>query len=207
MCLQFISTAGPRQRSHSQVRLPRDSWPHFTVPDSRLPQPVGPVPRIYIPQEQCGPVTPPGTGFPFITFYDSQDYSGDIRAPSTRYSPSVQNTFYRLLYEKQPYRRENTVTSLDCTHIRNLQNNGFYMYQAFIISDFWKGIWCDVTPWLGTNNENCMSALPLSEQINWNPASALTGKEVCVMWWRLVSRPPATSTDHNFAIIRLSGPT
>jgi hypothetical protein len=31
----------------------------------RLPQPGGPGPRIYIPQEQGGPVIPPGTGFPF----------------------------------------------------------------------------------------------------------------------------------------------
>jgi hypothetical protein len=30
----------------------------------RLPQPGGPGPRIYIPQEQGGPVIPPGTGFP-----------------------------------------------------------------------------------------------------------------------------------------------
>jgi hypothetical protein len=31
----------------------------------RLPQPGGPGPRIYIPQEQGGPDTPPGTEFPF----------------------------------------------------------------------------------------------------------------------------------------------
>jgi hypothetical protein len=31
----------------------------------RLPQPGGPGPRIFIPQEQGGPVIPPGTGFPF----------------------------------------------------------------------------------------------------------------------------------------------
>jgi hypothetical protein len=31
----------------------------------RVPQPGGPSPRIYIPQEQGGPVIPPGTGFPF----------------------------------------------------------------------------------------------------------------------------------------------
>jgi hypothetical protein len=31
----------------------------------RLPQPGGPGPRIYIPQEQGGPVIPPSTGFPF----------------------------------------------------------------------------------------------------------------------------------------------
>jgi hypothetical protein len=37
----------------------------FTVSDSRLPQPGGSGPRIYIPQEQGGPVITPGTGFPF----------------------------------------------------------------------------------------------------------------------------------------------
>jgi hypothetical protein len=51
-----------RQRSHSQVRVPRGSWPHFTVSDLRLPQPKGPGSCIYIPQEQGGPVIPPGIG-------------------------------------------------------------------------------------------------------------------------------------------------
>jgi hypothetical protein len=63
--LSFTITAGPRQRIHSQVRVPRDSWPHFTVSDSRLPQLGGSGPRIYVPQEQDGPVIPPDTGFPF----------------------------------------------------------------------------------------------------------------------------------------------
>jgi hypothetical protein len=57
MSLSFTVAAGPCQRRHSQV--------HFTVSDSRLPQPGGPGPRIYIPQEQGDPVIPPGTGFPF----------------------------------------------------------------------------------------------------------------------------------------------
>jgi hypothetical protein len=34
---------------------------HFTVSDLRLPQLGGPGPYIYIPQEQGGPVIPPGT--------------------------------------------------------------------------------------------------------------------------------------------------
>jgi hypothetical protein len=38
---------------------------HFTVSDPRIPQHREPGPRIYIPQEQGGPVIPPGTGFPF----------------------------------------------------------------------------------------------------------------------------------------------
>jgi hypothetical protein len=62
-CLKLL--AGPRQRSHSHIRVPRDSWPHYTVSDSRLPQPGGPGPCIYISQEQGGPVIPLGTGFPF----------------------------------------------------------------------------------------------------------------------------------------------
>jgi hypothetical protein len=64
MGLSFTIAAGSRQRSHSQIRAPRDSWPYFTLSDSRLPQPGGPGPRIYIPQAQAGPVIPPGTGFP-----------------------------------------------------------------------------------------------------------------------------------------------
>jgi hypothetical protein len=63
--LSFTAAAGPRQRSHSQVLVPLDSWSHFAVSDSRLSQPGGPDPRIYIPQEQGGPVIPPGTRFPF----------------------------------------------------------------------------------------------------------------------------------------------
>jgi hypothetical protein len=31
MCLSFTIPAGLRQRSHSRVRIPRDSWPYFTV--------------------------------------------------------------------------------------------------------------------------------------------------------------------------------
>jgi hypothetical protein len=65
MGLSFTIAAGPRQRSHSRVRVSRDSWPHFTASDSRFPQPGGPGPRIYMPQEEGGPVIPPGTGFPF----------------------------------------------------------------------------------------------------------------------------------------------
>jgi hypothetical protein len=63
--LPFTIAAGPRQRSHSWIRVPRHSWPYFTVSDSRLPQPGRTGPRIYIPQEQGGPVIAPGTGFPF----------------------------------------------------------------------------------------------------------------------------------------------
>jgi hypothetical protein len=49
-----FTIADLRQRSHSQVGVPQDSWPHFTVSDSRVLQPGGPDPCIYIPQEQSG---------------------------------------------------------------------------------------------------------------------------------------------------------
>jgi hypothetical protein len=55
----FPIATGLRQRSHYPVRFPRDSLPYFTVSDSRLLQPAGPDPRIYIPQEWGGPVVPP----------------------------------------------------------------------------------------------------------------------------------------------------
>jgi hypothetical protein len=44
-CLSFTIAAGPRQRSHSQVRAPWDSWSYFTVSDSRLPFSSPPKPR------------------------------------------------------------------------------------------------------------------------------------------------------------------
>jgi hypothetical protein len=37
MGLLFTNAAGPRQRSHFQVRVPWDSRPYFAVSDSRLP--------------------------------------------------------------------------------------------------------------------------------------------------------------------------
>jgi hypothetical protein len=54
MSLSFRIAPGPGQHSHSQVQVPRDSWPHFTVSDPRLPQPGGPGQRIYIPHGQGG---------------------------------------------------------------------------------------------------------------------------------------------------------
>jgi hypothetical protein len=65
MGLSFKTVAGPRQRSHSRLRVPQDSWPHFIVSDSRLPQPGGLGTRICIPQDQDVPVIPPDAGFCF----------------------------------------------------------------------------------------------------------------------------------------------
>jgi hypothetical protein len=70
LCVTYSLMRGcvcrPRQRSHSQVRVPRDSWPYFPVSYLRLLQPGGPRPRIYIPQEQGDPVIPPSPWFTFL---------------------------------------------------------------------------------------------------------------------------------------------
>jgi hypothetical protein len=79
MGLSFTIAAGPRQRSHSQFRVTRDSS-HFIVTGAKLPQPGGPGPRSYIPQEQGGPVTTPRHWVPFVVSYDSQGYGGGIRS-------------------------------------------------------------------------------------------------------------------------------
>jgi hypothetical protein len=66
MGLFFTMPADRRQDSHSRIRVPQDSRPYFAISDSRLPQPGGPGSRIYIPNEEGGPVIPPGTGFHFL---------------------------------------------------------------------------------------------------------------------------------------------
>jgi hypothetical protein len=63
--LSFTISVGPRQRSHSRVRVPRDSWPYLIASGSRHPHPGGLGSRMYIPQEQGDPVISPGTGSPF----------------------------------------------------------------------------------------------------------------------------------------------
>jgi hypothetical protein len=63
--LSITIAAGPRQRSYSRVRVPRDLKQYFTLSDSRLSQHGRPGPRIYRPQEQGDQVIHPRTGFLF----------------------------------------------------------------------------------------------------------------------------------------------
>jgi hypothetical protein len=49
--------------------------------------------RVCIPQEQGGPVIPPGTDFPFRRLYDSQGYGGGIQ---TRHHAGVSQSVGRL---------------------------------------------------------------------------------------------------------------
>jgi hypothetical protein len=58
-CLSFRIAAARRQRYHSRVRVPRDSWPYFTVSDSTLAQPAWPQ-RYWVPFS-LSPVTPRDT--------------------------------------------------------------------------------------------------------------------------------------------------
>jgi hypothetical protein len=67
--VQFAVTLGSKsRRTHNDTLMP-----HL-----RHPQPVGPGPCIYIPQEQGGSLIPSGTGFPFVASYDSQGCGGGI---------------------------------------------------------------------------------------------------------------------------------
>jgi hypothetical protein len=62
MDLSFAIAVGPRQRSYFRVWVPQDSWPNFTVSDSRLPQPGEPDPRIYIPGNRVAQLYPQALG-------------------------------------------------------------------------------------------------------------------------------------------------
>jgi hypothetical protein len=79
----FTTAASPCLRSHSWVQVLWDSWPYFTVPDLKLPQPGGLGPCICTSQEQRDPVTHRGTGFPYDHFLWLEGYGGGIRTTST----------------------------------------------------------------------------------------------------------------------------
>jgi hypothetical protein len=70
-----------------------------------LPQHGGPGPRIYIPQEQGGPVIPPDIGFLFVVSYVSQDYGGGIR---TRLHSGLTTSTQLILlvtFRQEPHRK------------------------------------------------------------------------------------------------------
>jgi hypothetical protein len=87
--LSFTIAAGSNQRSHLRIRVLRGSWPYFTVSDSRFLQSWGPGRRIYIPQEQGGPVILSGTGFPFHRL---------LRLAGPRVRPHRNHCLEQLLY-------------------------------------------------------------------------------------------------------------
>jgi hypothetical protein len=77
--LTFTIAAGPRQRSHSRVRVSQDSCPHFTVSDSRHPNLEGQVPVFISPRNRVAQLYPEALGSLFLASYVSQGYGGGIR--------------------------------------------------------------------------------------------------------------------------------
>jgi hypothetical protein len=75
MGLSYTIAAGLRQCIYSQVRVPQDSWPHFTVSDSRLPQPGVQAPYLYPPRTGWPSYIFPTLGSHSVAFYDRQGYS------------------------------------------------------------------------------------------------------------------------------------
>jgi hypothetical protein len=71
MGLSFKIAAGPRQRSHSRVRV--------TISDSRPPNLEDQVPVFISPRNRVAQLYSQTLGSFFIAFYDSQGYGGGIR--------------------------------------------------------------------------------------------------------------------------------
>jgi hypothetical protein len=85
------------ERSHSQVRVPRSSWPHFTLSDLRLPQTWKTRSLYLYPQEQGGPVIPPGTRSTYWTGFPSTlTNPSPFTELTTTNSESHTHSFYRL---------------------------------------------------------------------------------------------------------------
>jgi hypothetical protein len=77
--LSFTIAAGLRQGSHSQVLVPRDSRPYFTISDSRLPQTWRARSPYLSPRNRVALLYPQALGSLFATSYDWQGYGGGIR--------------------------------------------------------------------------------------------------------------------------------
>jgi hypothetical protein len=85
-----------RQCSYSWVRLPHDSWPYFTVPDSRLPQPRGlSPPYLYPSRNRVTQLYTQTLGSLFIASYDSQGYGGGVGTRLHKGTNCTKSTFYK----------------------------------------------------------------------------------------------------------------
>jgi hypothetical protein len=77
----------------------RDSWPHFTVSDSRLPKPGGPSPRIYIPPRTGWPGYTPRYWVPFSSPPTTRKATVEVFDPaSTQDSPHKSIKSMYILY-------------------------------------------------------------------------------------------------------------
>jgi hypothetical protein len=87
MGLSFTIAAGPRQRSHSQVRVPQD---HILLSQIRdFPNLETQLLVFISPGNRVAQLYPQATGFLLIASYDSQGYGGAIEPTSTRDLNSV----------------------------------------------------------------------------------------------------------------------
>jgi hypothetical protein len=80
----FVDVGRPLWREDgsvlSRVLVPRDSWPYFTVSDSRLPPNLeGQVPVFIYPRNRVAQLYPQALGSLFNASCDSQGYGGSIR--------------------------------------------------------------------------------------------------------------------------------
>jgi hypothetical protein len=83
VCNLLVQSLLDLARAVTLGSMSRRTQPYFTVSFES--------PRIYCPQEQGGPVTSLGTGFPFVASYDSQGYGGGIlTCLHTRYGKKIQ---------------------------------------------------------------------------------------------------------------------
>jgi hypothetical protein len=102
--LSFTIAAGPRQRSHSRVRIPWDWRPHFTVSDSRLPFSLPPTTRS-VTVEVFGPAS---TRVAALVKSESQSHiatDGQSISKSWCRDPSGETRGLSFVYEAGPCQR------------------------------------------------------------------------------------------------------
>jgi hypothetical protein len=109
----------------------------------RLPQPGGPGSRIYIPQEQGGPVIPPGTGFPFCRLLRLAWTTVEVRRP-VFYLKQFNSVFLSVPHRKHitpPLRAQNVNVTM--AYYYNYHKSGHYtsfsLYLKHDVSE--NGFW------------------------------------------------------------------
>jgi hypothetical protein len=100
--MSFTIVSGHRQCSHSRSRVPRDTWPYFTVLHSRISQPEWPAPHIYPSSTgwtNCNPVH----WVPFSLQPTTRRVTVEIQEPASRRSPSFNAPTALLIFRNRPY--------------------------------------------------------------------------------------------------------
>lgn len=75
--LLFTIDAGLRQRSNFEDKVPRHSWPYYTVSDSRLPTKLVGQGSLS-PRKRVVRLYPQALGSLFVILYHSKGYGGGI---------------------------------------------------------------------------------------------------------------------------------